>query len=191
MKLGINMLLWTGHVTQEHVPVLQALKAAGYDGVEVPVFDVSDAGHYRWLGGVLDDLGLERTVVAIIPDAAHSPISPDAAHRQAGVDHLKRVIDCSAVLGGTVLAGPWFQPLGALYNRACLPVIQQAIEAGDYSLQRLLLEVRTNLVSSRELAAADPEGMSFRDADTPRALRQLQEHERSRHPRAKGTPAFS
>ncbi|HET9887122.1 MAG TPA: molybdenum cofactor guanylyltransferase [bacterium] len=84
-----------------------------------------------------------------------------------------------------------FQPLGALYNRACLPVIQQAIEAGDYSLQRLLLEVRTNLVSSRELAAADPEGMSFRDADTPRALRQLQEHERSRHPRAKGTPAFS
>jgi D-psicose/D-tagatose/L-ribulose 3-epimerase len=112
MKIGINMLLWTGHVTHEHVPVLEALKAAGYDGVEVPVFDVSDLGHYRWLGGVLDDIGLERTVVAIIPDAAHSPISPDAAHRQAGVDHLKRVIDSSAALGGTVLAGPWFQPLG-------------------------------------------------------------------------------
>lgn len=112
MKIGINMLLWTGHVTEEHVPVLGALKAAGYDGVEVPVFDTSDPAHYRWLGGVLDDLGLERTVVAIIPDAAHSPISPDAAHRQAALDHLRRVIDCSATLGGTVLAGPWFQPLG-------------------------------------------------------------------------------
>lgn len=112
MKIGINMLLWTGHVMQEHVPVLTALKAAGYDGVEVPVFDVSDPAHYRRLGGVLDDLGLERTVVAIIPDVAHSPISPDAAHRQAAVDHLRRVIDCSAALGGTVLAGPWFQPLG-------------------------------------------------------------------------------
>ncbi|CAN7609345.1 sugar phosphate isomerase/epimerase [Phenylobacterium sp. LjRoot219] len=112
MKIGINMLLWTGHVTQEHVAVLKALKAAGYDGVEVPVFDVSDPAHYRWLSGVLDDLGLERTVVAIIPDAGHSPISPDAANRQAAVDHLRRVIDCSAALGGTVLAGPWFQPLG-------------------------------------------------------------------------------
>lgn len=112
MKIGINLLLWTGHVTQEHVPVLQALKAAGYDGVEVPVFDVADAGHYRWLAGVLDDIGLERTVVAIIPDAEHSPISPDAAPRAAAVDHLRRVIDCSAALGGTVLAGPWFQPLG-------------------------------------------------------------------------------
>ncbi|MDG2003548.1 MAG: sugar phosphate isomerase/epimerase, partial [Novosphingobium sp.] len=84
----------------------------GFDGVEVPVFDVSDEGHYRWLAGVLDDLGLERTVVALIPDEAHSPVSPVAAHRQGAEDHLRRVIDCSAVLGGQMLVGPWFQPLG-------------------------------------------------------------------------------
>lgn len=112
MKIGMNLLLWTGHVGEEHVPVLRALKDTGFDGVEVPVFDASDPGHYRWLAGVLDDLGLERTVVAIIPDATHSPISPDAAHRQTGQDHLRRVIDCTAALGGQVLAGPWFQPLG-------------------------------------------------------------------------------
>lgn len=112
MKIGINMLLWTGHVTEEHVPALKALKATGFDGVEVPVFDVSDEAHYRWLAGLLDDIGLERTVVAIIPDEAHSPISPDSAARQGARDHLRRVVDCSAALGGTVLAGPWFQPLG-------------------------------------------------------------------------------
>lgn len=112
MKLGINLLLWTGHVTKEHIPVLKALKDTGFDGVEVPVFDVSDVAHYRWLGEVLEDIGLERTVVAIIPDEAHSPISSNAADRARGVDHLRRVIDCSATLGGTVLAGPWFQPLG-------------------------------------------------------------------------------
>ena len=80
MKIGINMLLWTGHVTQEHVPALEALKAAGYDGVEIPVFDVSDEGHYRWLAGVLDAIGLERTSVALIPSlvAIHTtgPVSP-------------------------------------------------------------------------------------------------------------------
>jgi D-psicose/D-tagatose/L-ribulose 3-epimerase len=112
MKIGINMLLWTGHVTQAHIPVLRALKETGFDGVEVPLFDVSDPAHYRWLGSVLDDIGLERTVVAIIPDAAHSPISPETADRARAVEHLRRVIDCSATLGGTVLAGPWFQPLG-------------------------------------------------------------------------------
>jgi D-psicose/D-tagatose/L-ribulose 3-epimerase len=112
MKLGINLLLWTGHVTKEDIPVLKALKDTGFDGVEVPVFDVSDVAHYSWLAGVLEDIGLERTVVAIIPDEAHSPISSNAADRARAVDHLRRVIDCSAALGGTVLAGPWFQPLG-------------------------------------------------------------------------------
>ena len=112
MKIGMNLLLWTGHVTAEHIPVLEALKATGFDGVEVPVFDPSDVSHYKWLGGVLDDLGLERTAVALIPDEAHSPISPDAAARQSGVDHLTRVIDCCEALGSQALVGPWFQPLG-------------------------------------------------------------------------------
>jgi D-psicose/D-tagatose/L-ribulose 3-epimerase len=112
VKIGMNLLLWTGHVTDGHHAILQALKNTGFDGVEVPVFDVSDEGHYRRLGAMLDDIGLERTVVAIIPDEAHSPISPVAAHRQGAIDHLHRVIDCSAALGGRVLAGPWFQPLG-------------------------------------------------------------------------------
>ncbi|MEO7247996.1 MAG: sugar phosphate isomerase/epimerase [Novosphingobium sp.] len=108
----MNLLLWTGHVTEDHVPVLRALKATGFDGVEVPVFDASDEAHYRWLAGVLDDIGLERTVVALIPDAAHSPLSPDAAARAGAVEHLTRVIGCARALGGTVMAGPWFQPLG-------------------------------------------------------------------------------
>ncbi len=112
MKIGMNLLLWTGHVTEDHIPVLQALKGTGFDGVEVPVFDPSDAAHYKWLGGVLDDLGLQRTAVALIPDEAHSPISADAVARQGGVDHLSRVIDCCEALGSQALVGPWFQPLG-------------------------------------------------------------------------------
>jgi D-psicose/D-tagatose/L-ribulose 3-epimerase len=116
MKIGMNLLLWTGHVTEEHVPVLKALKAEGFDGVEVPVFDASDEAHYRWLASVLDDLGLERTIVALIPDEAHSPLSSDAKARAGAVEHLTRVIGCGQVLGAQVMAGPWFQPLG---DRCC------------------------------------------------------------------------
>ncbi len=112
MKIGMNLLLWTGHVTEEHVPIMKAIKATGFDGVEVPMFDPSDVAHYRWLGGVLDDIGLERTAVALIPDEAHSPISSDAVSRQGGVDHLARVIDCCEAVGAQALVGPWYQPLG-------------------------------------------------------------------------------
>ena len=112
MKIGMNLLLWTGHVTEEHRPVLQALKDTGFDGVEVPVFHVADVEHYRLLGRMLDDIGLERTVAAIIPDPAHSPISPHAADREQAFDHLRRTVDCTVALGGQVMAGPWFQPLG-------------------------------------------------------------------------------
>ena len=112
MKIGMNMLLWTGHVTEDHVPVLRALKDTGFDGVEVPVFDPSDVSHFAKLGGILDDLGLQRTAVALIPDEAHNPLSADSAARAGAVDHLGRVIDCCAALGAQALVGPWFQPLG-------------------------------------------------------------------------------
>jgi D-psicose/D-tagatose/L-ribulose 3-epimerase len=112
MKIGINLLLWTGHVTEEHIPHMKAIKDTGFDGVEIPIFDPSDVRHYAKLGAVLDDLGLKRTAVALIPDGDHSPISADATHRQAAVDHLRRVIDCCSALGGEMLVGPYYQPLG-------------------------------------------------------------------------------
>lgn len=112
VKIGMNMLLWTGEVSAEHAAILRALKETGFDGVEIPIFEVRSVAHYRDLGGMLDDIGLERTAVAIIPDAAHSPTSPDPAHRRAGADHLQRVLDCAGALGVDMLAGPYFQPLG-------------------------------------------------------------------------------
>jgi len=112
MKIGMNMLLWTGHVDESHIPAMKAIKATGFDGVEIPIFDADVPDHYRWLGGVLDDIGLERTAVALIPDQAHNPLSPDASARQGAIDHLSRAIDCCAALGGQALVGPYYQPLG-------------------------------------------------------------------------------
>ena len=112
MKIGINLLLWTGHVTDEYVPILQAIKDTGFDGVEIPVFDASDVSHYAKLGAIMDGIGLQRTAVALIPDEAHSPLSDNAAHRQAAVDHLNRVIDCCSAMGAEMLVGPYYQPLG-------------------------------------------------------------------------------
>ena len=120
MKTGMNLLLWTGHVTEDHVPVLRALKKTGFDGVEVPVFDPSDTGHYRWLAGVLgedliellahlnDETGLDLDVRSLTLSAAmrlvehhsgvgqrvaltHGPTGEDYSRGRGGHAHAHRV----------------------------------------------------------------------------------------------------
>ncbi len=39
MKFGMNLLLWTSGVTEQHFPLLEKIKGWGYDGVELPMFD--------------------------------------------------------------------------------------------------------------------------------------------------------
>ena len=111
MKAGFNLLLWTGLVEEEHYPLLEKLKATGYDGVEIPLFTGS-VEHYKKLGGVLQDHGLECTAVTVIPDEQHSCVSPDAQHREGAREHLRWAIDCCAAMGAQTLLGPFHQPLG-------------------------------------------------------------------------------
>lgn len=111
MKIGMNMFLWTTHVTEEHVPALRALKAAGYDGVEVPVLEQGPE-YYRNLSRILDDIGLQRTAVAIVPNADCNPAGAEPRQRAAARDYLKLCADRTAALGATILAGPTHSTLG-------------------------------------------------------------------------------
>ncbi|MCK4293998.1 MAG: sugar phosphate isomerase/epimerase [Planctomycetes bacterium] len=117
MKIGFNMLLWTTHVTEEDLPLLETLKGIGYDGVEIPLFE-GDVAHFEKVGKAIKDNGLGCTSVTVIPDEEHNPISADAKNRQAAVEHLKWAIDCSAALGSGVLCGPFYQPLGVFSGEA-------------------------------------------------------------------------
>jgi D-psicose/D-tagatose/L-ribulose 3-epimerase len=110
MKYGFNMLLWTGHVTMEHVPIFKELKKAGYDGVEFPLFE-GTPDHYARLGEVLDKLGLERTTVSVL-GAGHNPLSPDKAQQKAALERAKWAVECTAALGAPILAGPMQSEIG-------------------------------------------------------------------------------
>ena len=109
MKFGMNLLLWTGEVNDGLIPVLESLKAMGYDGVELPLFNY-DLDYAAW-GKRLDDLGLERTAVTVRTEE-DNPISPDAAIRAKGVKGNKRAVDCAAAAGATHLVGPYHSALG-------------------------------------------------------------------------------
>src|SRR5262249_52788022 len=110
MRIGMNLLLWTAHVTQEHFPLLEKLKKAGFDGVELPLFQ-GDVAHYRPVRQQLSNLGLGCTTVTVV-DAQTNPVSPDAAVRRASLDRIKWAIEMTATLGGSHLVGPYHSALG-------------------------------------------------------------------------------
>jgi D-psicose/D-tagatose/L-ribulose 3-epimerase len=110
MKTGMNLLLWTTHVTEELFPLFAQLKKVGFDGVEIPLF-AGDSAHYQRIRKELDNHGLGCTAVCCAMPAAN-PISPDPGLRRAGLDHLKWAIEMTTTLGGDLLAGPFHSPLG-------------------------------------------------------------------------------
>jgi D-psicose/D-tagatose/L-ribulose 3-epimerase len=111
MKIGMCMFLWTTHVGPQHDALLADIRATGFDGVEIPVFEGSPDDYAR-LGRRLDELGLGRTAVSAIGDPALDLISPDAGIRQAGIDRMRWVLDCSAALGADRVSGPLHSVLG-------------------------------------------------------------------------------
>ncbi|MBI2432268.1 MAG: sugar phosphate isomerase/epimerase [Candidatus Hydrogenedentes bacterium] len=112
MKIGFNLLLWTGTVTEEHFPLLADIKDWGADGVEVPIFDPK-ASPWDKLAREMDNAGLDRTVVSVLPKGANL-IGEDKAERQAALDYLKACVDCTQRIGADVLAGPIYSPVGRL-----------------------------------------------------------------------------
>lgn len=114
MKFGMNLLLWSGELHDDLMPVLESLKSMGYDGVELPMFNY-DLDYASWAKR-LDDLGLERTAVTVRGEE-DNPISPDAAVRAKGVENMKRALDCCAAAGATHLVGPFHSALGVFTGR--------------------------------------------------------------------------
>ena len=114
------MLLWTTSVGPEHRALLEDIKATGYDGIEVPVFD-GTPDDYASLGKMLDEIGLGRTAISVIPGLDQHPLSEDAADRARGIEHLKWLVDCAAAMGAEGIGGPLHQTLGHFSGAGTTP----------------------------------------------------------------------
>jgi D-psicose/D-tagatose/L-ribulose 3-epimerase len=86
------------------------LKDAGFDGVEIPIFD-REVAKYAELGERLGELGLERLAVSARADH-DNPIAADAAVRAEAVTATKANLDSAAALGAPLICGPLGAPLG-------------------------------------------------------------------------------
>ena len=110
MKFGMNLLLWTGDLSDSILPTLEMLKKIGYDGVEIPIFTPDEKKFALW-GKRLDELGLKRTAVTIRLEA-DNPISPDPKVRAAGIAATKATLDSCKAAGVESLIGPYHSALG-------------------------------------------------------------------------------
>jgi D-psicose/D-tagatose/L-ribulose 3-epimerase len=115
MRYGLNLLLWTDRMHDGMVPVVERIKSLGYDGIEMPVFELNEPLYADW-GRRLEALGLERTAVTV-RGAGDNPISPSATVRAAAVDAMRRTLDCCHAAGVKVLCGPTHSAIGEFTGR--------------------------------------------------------------------------
>jgi D-psicose/D-tagatose/L-ribulose 3-epimerase len=111
MRIGFNFLLWTGDVTEEHAPILEALKRVGYDEVEIPIFS-GTPDRYAALGRRIAALGLRPAAISVIGALENNPVGAEESQRRGAVDYMRWLTDCAQALGATMLAGPLHSTIG-------------------------------------------------------------------------------
>lgn len=114
MKFGVNTLIWSGGFEPDKYP-LDALKEAGVDGIEIPVFTPADLDTAA-VRKVSREHDLQVHFCSVNPEGMN-PISEDAGVRARTVEHWKTVIKVAAEAGAEQIAGPTHAPVGYLPGR--------------------------------------------------------------------------
>lgn len=138
VKLGMNLLLWGVEITPKHLPIIEMIQKAGFDGIELPIVDAKSQ-QLNVLARACDDLGLARTA-SIFMTPEINPISTDAEIRRAALYNIKQRIDEAHSIDASVVAGGFHQAHKVFSGTAAT---QQEwdwcrdflIEAGKYAAQ--------------------------------------------------------
>jgi D-psicose/D-tagatose/L-ribulose 3-epimerase len=104
------LLLWTDTLSDEALPLLDEIKAIGFDAVELPIFEMDVEKCAKW-GKRLDNAGLARSAVTV-RGVDDNPMSAQARIRRKGVEANKMALDCCRAAGAEVLCGPYHSALG-------------------------------------------------------------------------------
>ena len=112
MKFGVNTFIWADRFGREQIPLLARIKQAGFDGLEVPLFQPKQYDD-KEVKRALAASGLLRTVCCVLPQGLNT-VSSDPEVRKRTITHLKRCIQTAAEIGSQLMAGPLYAPVGYL-----------------------------------------------------------------------------
>lgn len=138
VKIGFNTLVWSAVVSDDMFPIIERLKAIGYDGVECFIGAPDDKAYKRF-GDHAKSIGLETTSVTVAT-REENPVDPSAEVRSKGLDRIKWAIDRAHDMGSSVLCGPFHSAHGFFTKQPpqdqeyawCAEVMRQA---GDHAAQ--------------------------------------------------------
>ena len=114
-KIGFNVLAWTAAVSDDLFPIIERLKAIGYDGVEF-YLGPQEAAAYQRMGSFVKDLGLETTAVMTL-GADENPVNDSAEVRGRALDKIKWAVDRAHDLNSKVICGPFHSAHTVFVNR--------------------------------------------------------------------------
>ncbi len=115
MKFGVNTFIWTANFDSSNLPLLPRIKAAGFDGVEVPLFRPAEFAAADIRRG-LDENGLECTICSVLTGGLNM-ISDDASVRARTRTHMADCVKSAAEVGAKIIAGPLYSPVGLIPGR--------------------------------------------------------------------------
>jgi D-psicose/D-tagatose/L-ribulose 3-epimerase len=116
VKLGVDLMLWTGSFnSKSDMKLIGKVAKMGFDGVELPLFNLVTVD-VRATARALKDAGLGCTACTVL-SPKHSLVDDSPRVRQNGIDHLRRVLETVAEMGGEVVGGPEYSPVGQLVGR--------------------------------------------------------------------------
>lgn len=115
-KIGFNVLAWSAVISDDLKPIVDRLKAIGYDGVEFLVGS-PDTTAYKWLGEYTKSMKLEVTTV-FVAGKEENPISEAAGVRAKALDRIKWAIDRAHDLNAKIMCGPFHSAHANFAGRA-------------------------------------------------------------------------
>ncbi len=115
MRIGINTFLWTANFGPHDFGLLPAIKAHGFDGVEVTLIRKNEFAASE-IRQALREHDLQCTVCAVLPPEL-SLITDNGQIRSLTVAHLSDCIKLTAEAGADLIAGPLYAPVGYLPGR--------------------------------------------------------------------------
>src|SRR5579864_8268422 len=115
MKFGVNTFIWTESFERANLPLLPLLKAGGFDGVEVSMFQPSEFATADIAKGLKEN-DLECTICSVLTGGL-SMLSEDPDILRRTRVHMEECVKTAAEVGAKIIAGPLYSPVGYLPGR--------------------------------------------------------------------------
>ncbi len=110
LKYAVHAYAWTGHWSNDTLPIIDRAKRIGFDVVEIPLMEPDDVDPDAISRRAADaGVGLCcSTACGPGTDISHD----DASVREDGVSYLRRCVDLTADMGASVFSGVIYSAIG-------------------------------------------------------------------------------